>query len=178
MFYHISIWFNSITTGWITFSVNVCCNLHRNWWNCLRGHCCRRIMSRHCHQAWRRHQMKIFSALLALCAGNSPVTGEPPSQRPVTRSFAVSFDLRLNKHSSKQAKGCCLRRHRAHYDITVLIKAVHLDSLVDSCERKEFIAPAASRDLIKSSPSQLGHFQRQRSAMPPLGSNWQVFAPT
>ena len=29
-------------------------------------------------------------ALLALCAGNSPVTGEFPSQRPVTHSFDVS----------------------------------------------------------------------------------------
>ena len=34
---------------------------------------------------------------MALCAGNSPVTGEFPSQRPVTRSFDVFFDLRLNK---------------------------------------------------------------------------------
>ena len=32
---------------------------------------------------------KYFSALLALCAGNSPVTGEFRSQRPVTRSFDV-----------------------------------------------------------------------------------------
>ena len=41
-----------------------------------------------------RHQMETFSALLALCAGNSPVTGEFPSQRPVTHSFDVFFDLR------------------------------------------------------------------------------------
>ena len=38
-----------------------------------------------------------FFALLALCAGNSPVTGEFPSQRPVTRSFDVLFDMYLNK---------------------------------------------------------------------------------
>ena len=38
-----------------------------------------------------------FSALLALCEGNSPVTGEFSSQRPVTRSFEVFFDLCLNK---------------------------------------------------------------------------------
>ena len=38
-----------------------------------------------------------------LCAGNSPVTGEFPAQRPVTRSFDVSFDLRLNKRLSKQS---------------------------------------------------------------------------
>ena len=36
-----------------------------------------------------------ISALLALYAGNSPVTGEFPSQRPVTRSFDVFFDLRF-----------------------------------------------------------------------------------
>ena len=39
--------------------------------------------------AWWRHQMETFSALLTLCTGNSPVTGEFPSQRPVTRSFDV-----------------------------------------------------------------------------------------
>ena len=41
-------------------------------------------------------------ALLAICAGNSPVTGEFPAQRPVTRNFDVFFDLRLNKRLSKQ----------------------------------------------------------------------------
>ena len=49
--------------------------------------------------AWWRHQMEAFSALLAFCAGNSPVTGEFPSQRPVTRNFDVFFDLRLSKQS-------------------------------------------------------------------------------
>ena len=44
-------------------------------------------------------------ALLAICAGNSPVTGEFPAQRPVTRSFDVFFDLRLNKQLSKQRWG-------------------------------------------------------------------------
>ena len=36
-----------------------------------------------------------FSALLGLCAGKSPVTGKFPTQRPVTRSFDVFFDLHL-----------------------------------------------------------------------------------
>ena len=53
--------------------------------------------------AWWRHQMETFSALLAICAGNSPVTGEYPAQRPVTQSFDVFFDLRLNKRLSKQS---------------------------------------------------------------------------
>ena len=50
---------------------------------------------------WWRHQMKAFSALLALCEGNPPVTDGFPSRRPVTRSFDVFFDLRLNKLLSK-----------------------------------------------------------------------------
>ena len=44
--------------------------------------------------------METFSALLAFCEGNSPATGEFPSQRPVTRSFDAFFDLRLNKRLS------------------------------------------------------------------------------
>ena len=47
---------------------------------------------------WEKgHQMETFSALLAFRAGISPVTGEFPPQRPVTPSFDVFFDLRLNK---------------------------------------------------------------------------------
>ena len=55
--------------------------------------------------SWWRHQMETFSALLAICAGNSPVPGEFPTQRPVTRSFDVYFDLRPNKRLSKQSLG-------------------------------------------------------------------------
>ena len=43
------------------------------------------------------HQCLTFPALLALCAGNSPMTSEFPSQRPVTQNFDVFFGLRLNK---------------------------------------------------------------------------------
>ena len=60
-----------------------------------------------------------FSALLAICAGNSPVPGEFPTQRSVTRSFDVYFDRRPNKWLSKQSWGwwfetllCSLWRHR------------------------------------------------------------------
>ena len=56
--------------------------------------CYRQIRSSHDLWAWWRHQIETFSALLALCAGNSHVTGEFPSQRPVTQSFDVFFDLR------------------------------------------------------------------------------------
>ena len=43
--------------------------------------------------------METFSALLTICAENSPVTGEFPPQKPVTLSFNVFFDLHLNKQS-------------------------------------------------------------------------------
>ena len=55
--------------------------------------------------SWWRHQMETFTALLAICAGNSPVPDEFSAQRPVTRSFYVFFDLRLNKRLSKQSWG-------------------------------------------------------------------------
>ena len=68
---------------------------------------------------WWRHQMETLSALLAFCVGNSPVTGEFPTQRPVTQSFDVFFDLHLNKRLGKQSCGwwfetpwCPLWRHR------------------------------------------------------------------
>ena len=56
-------------------------------------------------RSWWRHQLEVFSALLALCAGNSPVTGEFPPQRPVTWSFDIFFDLYLNKRLSKHSWG-------------------------------------------------------------------------
>ena len=62
--------------------------------------------------------METFYALLAICAGNSPVSGEFPAQRPVTRSFDFFFDLCLNKRLSKQSwcwwfetQSCLLWRH-------------------------------------------------------------------
>ena len=47
----------------------------------------------------RRHPMEIFPALLAYCEGNSPVTGEFPTQRPLTQDVDVFFDLRLNQQT-------------------------------------------------------------------------------
>ena len=66
--------------------------------------------SKYGRSTWWRHQMQTFSALLALCAGNLPVTGEFPAQSPVTRSFDVFFDLRVNKRLSS-----------AHYDVIVMM---------------------------------------------------------
>ena len=59
---------------------------------------------------WWRNQMETFSALLAICAGNSPVIG------------ALVFSLicaRINARVYNSEAGD-LRRQRAHYDITVM----------------------------------------------------------
>ena len=65
--------------------------------------------------------METFSALLAICAGNSPVPGEFPTQRPVTRSFDVYFDLRPNKRLSKQSRGWWFETLSPHYDVIVML---------------------------------------------------------
>ena len=79
--------------------------------------------------SWLGHQMETFSALQAICAWTSPVPGEFPAQRPVTRSFDVFFDLRLNKRLSKQSWGwwfetlsCPLWRHCNVVNYTPLSK--------------------------------------------------------
>ena len=69
-------------------------------WRCCK---CQQVYD-YWDNTWWRHQMETFSAWLAICAGNSPVPGEFPAQRPVTRSFDVFLDLRLNKRLSKQSR--------------------------------------------------------------------------
>ena len=49
--------------------------------------------------------METFSMSLAFGAGNSPVTREFSTERPVAWSFNVFFDLHLNKWLSKQSWG-------------------------------------------------------------------------
>ena len=63
-----------------------------------------------------------FFTLLALYAGNSPVTGEFPSQRPVRRSFDALFDVRLNKGWVNTRDAGDLRRHRSHYDVAAILR--------------------------------------------------------
>ena len=54
--------------------------------------------------AWWRHRMETYFTLLDPCEGNWPPTGGIPAQRPVTMSFDVFFDLRLNRELIKQCK--------------------------------------------------------------------------
>ena len=70
---------------------------------------------------WWRHQMETFSALLAICAGNSPVPGEFPAQRPVTRNLDVSLICVWIKDWVNNREAGDLRRSRAHYDVIVML---------------------------------------------------------
>ena len=81
-------------------------------------------------QSWWRHQMETFSALPAICARNSPVTGEFLAQRPVTRSFDVFFYLRWINGYVNNGEAGDLRRHHIHYDVTVMIQFAHISAAV------------------------------------------------
>ena len=65
---------------------------------------CNHVSDEHILFTWWRHQMETFFALLAFSAGNSPVAGLFPTQRAMTRSFVVFFDLRLSKRLGKQSQ--------------------------------------------------------------------------
>ena len=67
--------------------------------------------------------MVRFSALLIICAGNSPVSDEFPTQRPVTRSIGVFFQricAWIIGWVNNDEAGY-LRRHYTHYDVTIII---------------------------------------------------------
>ena len=86
--------------------------------------------------AWWLHQIETFSALLAICAGNSSVIGEFPAQRPVVRSFDVSFDLLPNKWVSKQWWGwwfetpsCLLWRQCNGLETMLVLNSINVDKI-------------------------------------------------
>ena len=61
----------------------------------------------HCllNRLFRHRSKKTYKhRVTGLCPRNWPVTGEFPSQRPVTQSFNVFFDPRLNKRLSKPSR--------------------------------------------------------------------------
>ena len=79
---------------------------------------CRPFCSDHIVSRWR-HQMETFSALLALCARNSPVTGESPHKGQWRG--ALMFSLICANDWVNNGEAGDLRRHRSHYDVTVMV---------------------------------------------------------
>ena len=80
---------------------------YHTMWN-LSGAMCLSLLTRRGESKYAFHDDVIkwnhFLRYWSFCAGNSPVTGEFPSQRPVSRSFDVFFDLRLDKRLCKQSR--------------------------------------------------------------------------
>ena len=91
--------------------------------------CCLMAPSHYLSQSWliiAFHQMETFSVLLDFSAGNSPVTGEFPSQTQGMLSFDVFFDLRLNQQLSKQWR-------RRWFEMSSRSLWRHFNALVRSC---------------------------------------------
>ena len=62
--------------------------------------------------------MEKFSALLAICGGNPPVTGGFPSQMP--SNVELSFDINLNKMLNKQSSWRWFNMPFIWLDITLI----------------------------------------------------------
>ena len=70
--------------------------------------------------SWWRHQMETFSPLLALCAVNSSVPVNSPHKSQRHGALMFSLICTWTKGWAITRDGGDLRRHRAHYDITVM----------------------------------------------------------
>ena len=119
--------------------INVSCGRRALFQRCLRIRPCKTIFRTHSMGAvqaiaavsdhwhfeslrvsWWRHQMETFSALLALYAENSPVSGKFSSQRPVTRCFDLHLNKRLNKQTRCwwlfETESCSLWRVASYFE--------------------------------------------------------------
>ena len=71
-------------------------------------------------KTWWRHQMETFSALLAVCAGNSPAPVISPHKGQWRGALMFSLIwARINDWVNNLEAGD-LRRHRGHYDVNVM----------------------------------------------------------
>ena len=88
------------------------CDCHRCWASMS-------LVSHHeVLRSWRRHQMETFSALLALCAGNSPVNSPHKGQWRGALMFSL-ICASINGWGNNDEAGD-LRRRCAHYDVIVM----------------------------------------------------------
>ena len=69
---------------------------------------------------WWRHQRETFSALLAICAGNSPVPGEFPHKDQWRGDLMFSLICVWINGSVNNREAGDLRHYRANYDVIVM----------------------------------------------------------
>ena len=70
--------------------------------------------------AWWRHQMETFSALLALCAGNSPVRVNSPHKGQWRGALMFTLICVWINGCVNNREAGDLRRYCAHYGVTVM----------------------------------------------------------
>ena len=100
------LWISKFITG--TWSMcKVLCNASIGYFSSLRQQ----------YLTWWRHQMETFSALLALCAGNSPVTGEFPSQGQWRGALMFSLICTWIYGWVNNLKAVDWKGLRVHYDV-------------------------------------------------------------
>ena len=113
-------------------------------------------------KSWRCHQMKTFSALLALCEGKPRVTGGFPLHRPVTQSFDVFFDLHWKKRLSKQSRhqwfempSCSLWRNCNVQTVCIIleicVRDLHCGTCTSSISIMAYMDPFGSFTIFTSS---------------------------
>ena len=127
-------------------------------------------------QTWWRHQMETFSALLAICAGNSPVTGEFPMQRPVMRSFDVFFDLHLNKRCGIH-QWPVNSRHKSQWRGALMFSliCIWINDWVNNCEAGDLRCFHTRYVIVMNfSSNMIGLFQLHDT--PLWKSNWNLFS--
>ena len=86
-----------------------------------------------------RHRMmssngNIFHVTGHFC-GEFTGPGEFPTQRPVTQSFDVFSDPRLNKRLSKQSWGWWFETYCAHYDVIVMNRKCCILIFIEICSK-------------------------------------------
>ena len=101
----------SLKSGWLTVELSITGNSMTLIWQHCNGH----------WLSWWRHEMETSSMLVALCAGNSPVTMVNSPHKGYW-CWALMFSLIcawINGWVNNREAGD-LRCNRAHYDITVI----------------------------------------------------------
>ena len=71
-------------------------------------------------KTWWRHQMETFSALLAICAGNSPVPVNSPHKGQWRGALMFYLICVWRNDWVNHREAGDLRRYRAHYDVIVM----------------------------------------------------------
>ena len=93
-------------------------------------------------ESWRRHQMETYSALMALCVWDLLVTGEFPHKGQWRWALMFSLICARINDSVNNREADELRRHHAHYDITVMFRpfketAIKCNQLYFLCHHKD-----------------------------------------